>query len=551
MKPIAIGNEDFKEIIESNSLFVDKTLFIKELIDDTSKVLLFLRPRRFGKSLNMSMLKYYFDINLNSKYLFKGLNISKCSKLYLDEMNKYPVVSLTLKECKKATYEAFLMSFKTLISNLYRNYKFLLDSSLIEEVDKEYFKRCLNEEEEKQLSLALAKLINMLEIYYKSQVIVLLDEYDAPILEGYLKGYYDNIINFMREVFSSTFKGNLSLKKGIITGILRVSKESMFSGANNINVYNITDSNFSTYFGFTEEEVKETLAEYDLSDKFLEVKKWYDGYLFSRTTIYNPWSILNFLANHEHILKVYWANTGGTDLLQDLIYSTKCNTNLLETFHTLLEKGSITGIDLDLEMNLPSLNNNPNTVWTLFMLSGYLTPSEYVDFSKLVTLRIPNFEIRKNLESICVNWFKYNIKHGNIFEDYLLNNNMYDFKDTFKMIVEESFSYYDINIKHGENFYHAFVMGLLYSGSNNFIIKSNRESGYGRYDLILKPKNKDIKYAYIIEFKAIENGNFEETVEKAFKQIEEKNYILEVKDYDVTKIVIVFKGKECRIETRK
>ena len=202
-------------------------------------------------------------------------------------------------------------------------------------------------------------------------------------------------------------------------------------------------------------------------------------------------------------------------------------------------------------MNLPSLNNNPNTVWTLFMLSGYLTPSEYVDFSKLVTLRIPNFEIRKNLESICVNWFKDNIKYGNIFEDYLLNNNMYDFKDTFKMIVEESFSYYDINIKHGENFYHAFVMGLLYSGSHNFTIKSNRESGYGRYDLILKPKNKDIKYAYIIEFKAIENGNFEETVEKAFKQIEEKNYVAEVKDYDVTKIVIVFKGKECLIETRK
>ena len=551
MKPIAIGTDDFREIIESNSLFIDKTLFIKELIDDTSKVLLFPRPRRFGKSLNMSMLKYYFDINLNSKYLFKGLNISKCSKLYLDEMNKYPVVSLTLKECKKATYEEFLMSFKTLISNLYYNYQFLLDSPLIKEVDKEYFKRCVNEEEEKQLSLALAKLINMLEIYYKSQVIVLLDEYDAPILEGYLKGYYDNIINFMREVFSSTFKGNLSLKKGVITGILRVSKESMFSGANNINVYNITDSNFSTYFGFTEEEVKETLAEYGLSDKFLEVKKWYDGYLFSRTTIYNPWSILNFLANHEHILKVYWANTGGTDLLQDLIYSTKGNTNLLETFHTLLEKGSITGIDLDLEMNLPSLNNNSNTVWTLFMLSGYLTPKDLVGNPKNIALRIPNLEIRENLENICVNWFKDNIKYNSLFEKYLFNNDMESFKNTFNGIVLESFSYYDVGLDNGENFYHAFVMGLLYSGSNNFIIKSNRESGFGRYDLILKPRNEDIKYAYIIEFKAIENGNFEETVEKAFKQIEDKDYVAEVKDYDVTKIVIVFKGKECRIETRK
>ena len=551
MKPIAIGTDDFKTIIDNNGLFIDKTLFIKEIIDDISAVLLFPRPRRFGKSLNMSMLKYYFDINLNSKYLFKGLNISKCSKLYLDEINKYPVVSLTLKECKKATYEEFLMSFKTLISNLYYNYQFLLDSPLIKEVDKEYFKRCVNEEEEKQLSLALAKLINMLEIYYKSQVIVLLDEYDAPILEGYLKGYYDNIINFMREVFSSTFKGNLSLKKGVITGILRVSKESMFSGANNINVYNITDSNFSTYFGFTEEEVKETLAEYGLSDSFNEVKKWYDGYLFSRTTIYNPWSILNYLDDPKNTLKVYWANTGGTDLLQDLIYSTKGNTNLLETFHTLLEKGFITGIDLDLEMNLPSLNNNPNTVWTLFMLSGYLTPKDLVGNPKNIALRIPNLEIRENLENICVNWFKDNIKYNSLFEKYLFNNDMESFKNTFNGIVLESFSYYDVGLDNGENFYHAFVMGLLYSGSNNFIIKSNRESGYGRYDLILKPKNKDIKYAYIIEFKAIENGNFEETVEKAFKQIEEKNYILEVKDYDVTKIVIVFKGKECRIETRK
>ena len=551
MKPIAIGTDDFKEIIESNSLFIDKTLFIKELIDDTSKVLLFPRPRRFGKSLNMSMLKYYFDINLNSKYLFKGLNISKCSKLYLDEMNKYPVVSLTLKECKKATYEEFLMSFKTLISNLYYNYQFLLDSPLIKEVDKEYFKRCVNEEEEKQLSLALAKLINMLEIYYKSQVIVLLDEYDAPILEGYLKGYYDNIINFMREVFSSTFKGNLSLKKGVITGILRVSKESMFSGANNIKVYNITDNKYSTYFGFTEEEVKEVLEEYNLSNSFNEVKKWYDGYLFSETTIYNPWSILNYLDDPKNTLKVYWANTGGTDLLQDLIYSTKGNTNLLETFHTLLEKGSITGIDLDLEMNLPSLNNNPNTVWTLFMLSGYLTPSEYIDFSKLVTLRIPNFEIRKNLESICVNWFRDNIQYGLNLITYLTNNNMYNFKNEFQAMIEESFSYYDVGRNNGENFYHAFVMGLLYTASNLFTIKSNRESGFGRYDLILKPRNEDIKYAYIIEFKAVYEDTFEETVEKAFKQIEEKNYILEVKDYDVTKIVIVFKGKECRIETRK
>ena len=552
MKPIAIGTADFKTIIDNNGLFIDKTLFIKEIIDDISAVLLFPRPRRFGKSLNMSMLKYYFDITLDSKYLFKGLKILECGDKYLNEMNKYPVVSLTLKECKKATYEEFLMSFKTLISNLYYNYQFLLDSPLIIDVDKEYFKRCLNEEEDRQLSLALATLVHMLEIYYNKQVIVLLDEYDAPILEGYLNGYYDNIINFMREVFSSTFKGNLSLKKGIVTGILKVILSGPFSGANNIIVYNITDSNFSTYFGFTEEEVKETLAEYGLSDSFNEVKKWYDGYLFSRTTIYNPWSILNFLANHEHILKVYWANTGGTDLLQDCIYKINDNSTLLDEYHQLLESNKLQHVNLDLEMDLKRLKGNRDTVWTLFLLAGYLTPRDFVDNPKDMTLRIPNLEIRENLENICLNWFTTGIFEDYNFNNLLARNKLERFKSDFQDIVLKSFSYYDVpNNDSGENFYHAFVMGLLYSGSNNFIIKSNRESGYGRYDLILKPKNKDIKYAYIIEFKAIENGNFEETVEKAFKQIEEKNYILEVKDYDVTKIVIVFKGKECRIETRK
>ena len=552
MKAIGIGTDDFKEIRENDYLFIDKTLLIKELIDDGSKALLFPRPRRFGKSLNMSMINYYFnreykDISFD---LFKGLNISKCSDRYLNEMNKYPVVSLSLKECKTENYEKFIIEFKAIISSLYKKHEYLLDSSLISNSDKEYFQRCLDCKEDDRLSSSVSTLVELLRIYHNEQVIVLLDEYDAPIMESYLKGFYSDVIDFMKSFFSSTFKDNLNLKKGIITGILRVSKEGMFSGANNIKVYNVCDYKYSTYFGFLEGEVKNCLKEYNLSGKYEDVKKWYDGYFFGESKIYNPWSILNFLSDPKNSFRTYWVNTGGVDLLRDLIYSVN-NASLLEEYHKLLDTGYISHVNLDLNMNLTSLPNNRDTVFTLFMLSGYLTMVEYSDSLKDLKLRIPNLEVRENLENICIKWFNNNIKKYTAFEDYLITNNMFDFKENFKRIVLESFSYYDVNVKHGENFYHAFVMGLLYSGSVNFSITSNRESGYGRYDLLLKPKNNSCHYAYIIEFKAIEENDFDNTMEKAFKQIEDKNYQEEIKEYDVTKIVIVFKGKEIRIETRK
>ena len=551
MKPIAIGSSDFKEIIETNSLFIDKTLFIRDLIDDPSKILLFPRPRRFGKSLNISMINYYFNNIYNSADLFEGLDISKCSDKYLMEMNKYPVISLSLKECKKSSYKDFIDNFKTIISDLYSKYSYLLDSPLIGEVDKKYFRNCLNKEQDIELARGISNLIKMLRVYHDEQVIVLLDEYDAPIMEAYLKGFYKEVISFMKDLFSNTFKDNLNLKKGIITGILRVSKEGMFSDANNIDIYNITDPGYSSYFGFLEREVEDVLNEYDLSNRFDEVKTWYDGYLFNRNTIYNPWSILKFLKNTDHTFQIYWANTGGVDLLKNLIYTTNGNVSLLEKFHSLLDNGYIEHINLDLHMDLNYLESDLNTIFTLFMLSGYLTPSNYLTSQEDVSLKIPNLEIRKNLENICVKWFNDNIAYGSSIENYLLYNNMDNFKETFERIVLESFSYYDIKINKGENFYHAFVMGLLYSGLVNFHITSNRESGYGRYDLVLKPKSNSSQYAYIIEFKAIEENDFDKTLEKAFKQIEEKNYIESIKEYDVTKIVIVFKGKEIRIETRK
>ena len=549
LKPIAMGTDDFKKVIETGSLFIDKTLFIKELIDDTSEAVLFPRPRRFGKTLNMSMLKYFFDIELESRELFKGLKIMQEGAKYLDEMNKYPVIFLTLKEAKQSSYKEFISFFKEIISGLYGKYEFLLNSAKIKQSDKEYFNRCNSSQEEENLSLAISKLSNMLELYYNQKVIILLDEYDAPILEGYLCGHYNETIKFMKTFFSATFKTNLSLKKGIITGVLRISKEGMFSDANNIIIYNMTTPKYTNHFGFTEDEVKNALKEYNLIDQFSKVKKWYDGYNFRGTEIYNPWSILNFLRFGE--TDTYWVNTGGVDLIKKLIYNSG-NNGLLEEYHKMLDTGKIENVNLDLNMDLKYLDSDRNTIWTLFMLAGYFTVEENESSKTNVNMRIPNLEIRKNLENVCINWFEKNINDYSSIEYALLYNNMEKFKNDFSNMIIKSFSYYDVpENETGESFYHAFTMGLLYNNSNNYKITSNREIGFGRYDLILEPKRNSSNYAYIIEFKVAYNGKFDQAIEDAFNQIEKKQYDFLLKDaYEVNHIAIAFYGKKIKIGIR-
>ncbi len=550
MKPIAIGTEDFKKIIETGSLFIDKTLFIKEIIDDSSQALCLPRPRRFGKTLNMSMLYYYFSNEFNSKKLFEGLNITKEGSRYLDEMNKYPTIFISLKDTKRDTYEDFIDAYKDIMKSLYDKYKKLLEDNVLDETEKEDYLKITRKEEERFLSNALSKLVYYLNKYYKQEVIVLLDEYDAPIIHAYAKGYYDEIIAFMKQVFVTTFKinpGFPALKKGIITGISRISKENMFSDANNIKVYNVTDNMYSNYFGFTEDEVKQALKEYNLENTFLDVKKWYDGYLFRKNIIYNPWSILNYLNDKE--LKPYWVNTGGVELLKNLIYNLNNKLEILNSFEHLIETGIIEHINLNVNLDLNNLEGDKDNIYTLFMLSGYLTPIDSILDYEDVTLRIPNLEIRKNLENIVKDWFKSGPLKNYDFTRYLISKDLESFKSNFKNIVEESFSYYDVpNNQDGENFYHAFTLGLLRSSQSNFEITSNRESGYGRYDLMLKPLNS--KYAYIIEFKLLRDNDFDKTIEEGFKQIEENKYELSLKDYDVTKMVIAFKGKKVKIETR-
>ncbi len=547
-KPIAIGTVDFKEIIETGSLFIDKTLFIKELIDNTSKAICFPRPRRFGKTLNMSMINYYFNLEYKDNTLFKGLKIMEQGEKYLMEMNKYPVISISLKELKKNTYQEFIDKYKTLMSDLYKKYKFVLENS---DVDVEFYNRIINKEEDSELADALSYLVRDLSKYYGLKVIVLLDEYDAPILYGYEKGYYDEIITFIKQLFVTTFKDNSNLKKGIITGITRISKENLFSDANNINVYNLTDARFSEYFGFMESEVDEVLKEYNLSDTKDKVEEWYDGYLFNKTIIYNPWSILKYLENKDHELITYWTNTGGVGLLKNLIYNAKDKTNLLTEFENIIDKGYKEHVNIDLNMDLKSLRGDPNTVWTLFMLLGYLTPTSLVGNGENITLRIPNLEVKKNLINMATSWFKDDFK-GNTMVTYLIKEEIDEFKTKLENMVLETFSFLDVpGNSESEAFYHAFAMGLLRVDNDYYEVTSNRKSGYGRYDVILKPKVNNIP-AYIIEFKLVrDDSNFDETIETAFKQIEEMKYEVSLKDYaKVIKMAIAFKGKKLKLETR-
>ena len=546
MKKVPTGIDDFKTIIERNYLYIDKTLLIKDIIDDFDKPLCIIRPRRFCKSVNMSMLDYYFNLEYKDNNLFKGLKIMKCGDTYLSEMNRYPVILISFKELKKNNYSSFIDRYKTLMADLYLKYKFVLENP---DVDKEFYNRIIKKQEESELTNALSYLVKYLRKYYNKQVIVLLDEYDVPIIGGYLNGYYKEVLDFVKEIFASTFKNNINLKKGVVTGVFRVAIEELETGANNFNVYNITDNEYSNYYGFTEEEIKEVLKEYGLSDKLNEVKKWYDGYLFGNTTIYNPISILNYLIKQR--FETYWVNTGGVDLLKNLIFDLRDNSMILDEFHRLLENGVIERVSLDLHMNLTSLKGDRNTIWTLFMLTGYLTPLGEITNLENVTLKIPNLEVKKSLENIASSWFKKTILTKYNFIEYLINNRMDMFISNFEKYILETFSYYDVpSNDDGERFYHAYVLGLLTSGNEYFEIKSNRESGYGRYDLMLKPVNNDIEYAYIIEVKLANNDNFAEVIEKGFKQIDENKYENEIQEYNVIKMVIAFNGKKVKIETR-
>lgn len=554
-KKIPIGISDFKELMQNKYYFVDKSLLIKEFIKINAKIVLIPRPRRFGKTLNMSMLKYFFqNTSEDNRKLFEGLSIEK-EKDIMEMQGKYPVIFLSFKDEKHLNFENLEVSLKGLMSDIYLEHRYCLENPDLHEVEREYYNKVLR----KELSLvelgdSLGKLSKFLHDYYNKKAIILMDEYDVPIQAGYVNGYYSEVISFMRNFLSAAFKDNIYLEKAMITGILRVAKESIFSGLNNLEVASILGYDFRDKFGFTEEEVNKFFKDYKIVKDIKEVKDWYNGYVFGEETIYNPWSVLNYAAKPREGLKPYWVNTSSNDLVNMLL--AKGGEDVKKDLEVLIEGVEIVKyIDDNIVMN--DIDKSSENLWSFLLFTGYLKAYEKErrglrDYYKL---KIPNLEIKSLYIDIIENWFSASIgKHRyEIMLNSLVSGDIKTFGKLLKQFVLNSISFFDVGGYEGEKVYHAFVLGLLISLADTHEVLSNRESGYGRYDVMIIPKNKS-NLGIVIEFKKLDIDDaetIEETADSALRQIEDKKYSNELIQrgiQNIKELAIVFKGEEVFIK---
>ncbi|SHH39266.1 AAA family ATPase [Tepidibacter thalassicus] len=549
MKKISIGISDFKKLISENYYYVDKSLFIKEIIDDGSEVILIPRPRRFGKTLNMSMLKYFFEkSDENNRYLFENLKINDYKEI-MDMQGKYPVIYITFKDIKYSNWEDCNIGIKSVISDVYEKHKYLLNSDFLDERQRKYFNDVLNKDVNTvELSESLKTLSKYLTNYYKQKTVVLIDEYDVPIQSGYLNNYYGKVIEFMRIFLSAVLKDNEYLQKGVLTGILRVAKESIFSGLNNLKVCTILKNHYSDKFGFLEGEVEEMLKYYNIESEMDEVRKWYNGYIFGKNVIYNPWSILNYVDNYEKGYRPYWVNTSSNDLVKIIL--TKSGEFIKKDLEDLIKgKDIVKTINEDIVMK--DIDKSSENVWSFLLFSGYLkvVNEEFKRGKTYCNLKIPNLEVAYLYEEIIMSWFNESINNEkfNIMLKSLVNGDIEVFEEIFSEYLIKSASYFDI--EESESFYHAFVLGILVALNEEYEVKSNRESGYGRYDIMIIPKDKS-KIGIIIEFKKVNKRrkeNLEIAVQNAIEQIKNKNYRQDLLDRGVKNIIelgIAFEGKD-------
>ena len=541
MKKLPIGLSDFKKLIEGNYYYFDKTNFIDEIIKDGSEVKLFTRPRRFGKTLNMSMLKYFFDIKEaeENKKLFKDLYIEKTENF--KEQGQYPVIFLSLKDLKADNWESMANYLKVLISNLCLENKYLLKN--LDSFDKDLFESYINKNAKTEsLKDTLKFLTRILYEKYNKKVVVLIDEYDAPLVSAYHNKYYEKAKDFFKTFYSSVLKDNVYLQMGVMTGIIRVIKAGIFSDLNNLNTYTILSDFYPNCYGLTEEEVKKALINYNLEYEMGDVKDWYDGYKFGKSEVYNPWSILNFL--HAKELRAYWVDTSGNDLINDVLKIVRKDIirDLKKLFDGKGLKQNLSGTS-DLSRIL-----SEEEIWELMLFSGYLTVEEKIDEDYYI-LRLPNREVRRLFKRTFIE--KY-FGRGNKLIDLmeaLTENRIEDYEETLQDILLKSVSYNDTK-KGNEAFYHGFILGMSLYLEREYIVKSNIESGLGRYDVSIEPKNKN-KRGYILEFKATDNvDKLEEISKEALKQIEEAKYSSSLKQTDTKEILhlgIAFCGKQIKV----
>ncbi len=558
MKELDLGNSDFKKIIKNNNYFVDKSLLIKEVIKAQKQVILLPRPRRFGKTLNLSMLKYFFDINEPENVnLFTQLNIWKTEEEIVQKQGKYPIIYLSFKDAKQNTWDDTLQHIKIEIAKLFRTHNYLLKDNTLMDNEKLEFEKIANRTAHNvDFEVSIKQLSEYLHRYYQQEVVILIDEYDTPIQASHKK-FYESAISFMRNLLSGALKDNTFLYKGIITGILRVSKESIFTGLNNVTAHTIFDEEFSDKFGFTESETKQILKDFDVSTPYEEIKKWYDGYRFgSHSGIYNPWSILNYALGHKNGFKTFWANTSSNELLKEQLEDRNEN-EIREQLMQLINNETIEK-EIDDNFVFPDLEKNKDLVWSLLTFSGYLTSINKVG-RKSYELKIPNYEIKTVFQDIVIHWLNTNLKIKQKLlldtTNWLINNEIKRFELGFKKIIGDTFSYFDTQGE-PENVYQSYVLGLLAIIGDDYIIKSNRESGDGRYDVMLIPHDKN-KFGVVIEIKQIAKQEAEkdidfhkridEKIKEALQQIERNKYYKELIENKVSKIIklpIVFAGKE-------
>ena len=532
-KTVAIGVQSFSDLIEGNYFYIDKTDFIREWWESGDSVTLIARPRRFGKTLNMSMLEQFFSVDYADRGdLFEGLSIWKDEK-YRELQGTYPVISLSFARIKENDYRKTKAKIREILTNLYSRFYFLRDSEVLTDKDREYFDRISMDMEETDATSALYQLSDFLYRYYGKKVIILLDEYDTPMQEAYVNGFWDELVAFTRSLFNSTFKTNPYLARAVMTGITRVSKESIFSDLNNLEVVTTTSDKYATAFGFTEEEVFCAMEEYGYGGQKDDVKRWYDGFVFgSQSDIYNPWSILNFLDKGD--IGTYWANSSSNSLVGKLIRE---GSKRIKTSFEALMQGEAIQCPLDEQIIYNQLDGNEGAVWSLLLASGYLKILHHESENSVMggvlpkyELALTNYEVKRMFEYMVHGWFDGLDGSYNDFVEALLLGDTDAMNEYMNRVTDEIFSNFDTGKKPSksqpERFYHGFVLGLMVDLNGEYIVTSNRESGFGRYDVMVEPRDK-AKDAFILEFKVFNSRketSLEETLQSALAQIKEKNY---------------------------
>ncbi|RAK09790.1 PD-(D/E)XK nuclease superfamily protein [Halanaerobium saccharolyticum] len=577
LKGIPLGIDNFKELLDKNAYFVDKSLFVKEVINNTSKIMLFTRPRRFGKSLNFSMLKCFlekpecrkFDNQDQSyKYLFKKLDIASEEELLAEHQGRYPLLNFSFKKIKANNWQEAAYLLKEEIAREYKRHRYLLDSNLLTDFEKDEYQKLMRKEAQIfNYSSAIKELTDYLKRYFNEKSIVLIDEYDTPLHYAKLNGYYDEMLNFMRALMIDGLKGNDSLEKGVVTGIMKISQESIFSAFNNPETNTIIDSFCADKFGFTEAEVKEMLAYYSISDQLDIVRDWYNGYLFGdRVVIYNPWSILNFVKSNPQQPQTYWNNTGDPGLIKEALQlDQKKGKEYLEKLY----QGQSLEVEVDSNIIYDYVFNDVDKALSFLLHSGYLKAEKKGQAYPKYSLSIPNREIRLIFKNILANWFNFEEQSGDLIVDMLnslIKGDLSSFEIHLQDLILVSSSYYDAAAstrvlseigqekEKQENFYHGLILGLMTYLSDKYYLESNKEYGLGRADVVLLPKDTD-QDAFVMEFKneyTTSDISAAAAAEKALQQINEQKYAEALKKQGLKKVYklgIGFKGKELALKT--